>query len=137
MPAKFVRITVLGEEDEAAFRVMLKPIADRSRGRITLDTIMGDIEYGVIQAWAVMEDEDMVSVVCTRVIDYDSGKRVFRVDYAAGRIQDATEFMPQLLELARGVQAHTIRIEGREGWKKIFPDWQHVSTIIEKEIDYG
>jgi len=121
----------------AQFRQMMGGVVDRSRGRLTIETLIDDLECGAVTLWAVMEYEQVVSFATTRVIDYPSRLRVFRIDNAAGRMEDALEFMPTMMRLAQEAGAHKLRIEGRDGWKAVFPDFHHVSTIIEKEVDYG
>lgn len=118
------------------FREMMESVVAHSRGRQTVDSIVADHRKGLVSVWATMEDGTFRGMATTRIIRYPSGLHVFRIDNAAGNLEDAVRYMPRMLELARNAGCDKIRIEGREGWKGVFPDWHHVSTIIEKEIYY-
>jgi hypothetical protein len=124
----------MDEETATRFRSKMALIAARSRGRVTVDKILADHQAGLLSVYAVMDGAEVSSFVATRTIQYPSGLKVYRIDYGAGCLEDAYEFIGELEEKARRAGADRIRIEGRAGWKTIFPDWEHVSTIIEKGV---
>lgn len=137
MSVEFVHVPAnMGPEHLSQFREMMALVVAHSRGRQTVDNIIGDHRNGLVSVWATIEDGIFRGMATTRIIEYPSGLLVFRIDDAAGNLEDAVEYMPRMFELAREAGCDKIRIEGREGWKGVFPDWHHVSTIIEKEIDY-
>ena len=123
---------------EQRVRELLGPLETRSRGRTSLNEIVDQARKKECQIWAVFGDGHMTSAVVTRVVVYEaSGRTIFRIDFAGGRLEDAVAYMPQLELLAEAAGCDAMRIEGRAGWKRIFPDWQEVSRVIEKEVSHG
>lgn len=120
---------------EIRTRELLGPLTERSRGRVSLSELIDQVRKRESQLWGIWQDDRMESVTVTRIVVYESsGRRVFRIDFAGGRLEDAVAFMPTLELLAREAKCSAMRIEGRVGWHKIFPDWEEVSRIIEKEL---
>jgi hypothetical protein len=124
------------EELELA-RVMLKPLVDRSRGRISMELLERSFLSGEAQLWFVTEDGVTSSAAVTRIINYPDGRRVFRIDGAAGLLQDGQEFIGTLERIAQRQGCTSVRIEGREGWQRSLEGYSEVARILEKEIQNG
>lgn len=133
-----VRIAPGGVSPDLAerFRELLVPLESRSRGRVTVEKLLDDHRTGACAIYAVVDGVDVPSVVAVRVVTYDCGERVFRIDHAAGRIEDAIRLMPALESMARRAGCRRMRIEGRSGWARVFREqgWEIVASVMEKEL---
>jgi len=74
---------------------------------------------GKMQLWFLMEDEEVASVVCTRMyVQY--GIRMAEITLYSGVLND--EMLAHLSELekwARDNGAEAIRVEGLDGWRRV------------------
>lgn len=129
----------LNGEHGDQLRVMLATIVERSHGRITVETMVEDINSQAVELYAVVrtsaEGEVWVSSYgALRFIEYPSGRKIMRLDWGVGKMKDAILIMPEMKRMAEQAGVDAIRIEGREGWKAVFPEFHHVSTLLEWEV---
>lgn len=122
------------EEWEQIFRNMIAPVAIRSKGRVSADSLLEDFHSGRCQAWAVLCHGVVTTIALTRSIIYRGGRRVFRIDLCSGRLVDAKAFIGKFEDIARELHADAVRIGGRKGWERELDGYKEISRILEREL---
>lgn len=122
-------------ETRERFIELLRPIEERSHGRITIDEIFKDHLKRECQCWAVLDGVEIVSVLVSRILVYPSGRRVLRFDFGGGRKADVHRFQPDMERLCRESNCDAMRLEGRKGWERELEEhgWHEVGRILEWE----
>lgn len=92
-----------------------------------IDRLLAD---GLAQFWAT----DQAAIV-TQIVDYPGGARVVKALAAAGRKADiAGPLGDQIEQWARSQGCVLSMVEGREGWRRLRPDYRHYQAILIKEL---
>jgi hypothetical protein len=99
---------------------LLEPAVARTRGKMTMPHLLGELLDGRQLLWLAVEDGNPTAAITTKVVDYP-GCRVLMVDWIGG------ESMVKWFDLAHSkIVAHAkanncTRLEaiGRKGWEKI------------------
>lgn len=88
------------------------------------------LDSGRAQFWATDE-----AAIVTEVTVFPGGAKAVRAIAAAGRKADLTGPLAEAIEAwAREQGCSHAMIEGREGWRGLFPDYRFYQAIIVKDL---
>jgi len=88
--------------------------------RVTIDDVYNATKKGNYLVWTVQENNKIIAVFTTRIIEYPRGN-ILAVDFAGGdRMKDWIELVLSTLEAhARHNKCVSLEAFGRKGWEKI------------------
>lgn len=113
---------------------LLKGIAERSRGTISVNAILNRFWNG-LQIWVIRDPTGNIrSCMSTSVETYPSSRCVLRVDFAAGEMKDLQELTQHFEAIAREHGCDAIEIEGRKGWERVLDGFHETSRTLTKEL---
>lgn len=115
----------------------LAAIADRSRGRWTVEPLLDAILDGRWQLWVVWNraEDRLQAIVGTEIYTELSGKRFCGIRFATG--DDRAAWMPLLDELEQWARENGCdAIDGwcRRGWEKHLPAYTLTHVLLEKDL---
>lgn len=115
---------------------MLRQCDRWSNGEHTAETIRARIKARDSQLWVVVDCDEVVGVMVTRLDVFDTGMRAVHIVAAAGRgIDRILETQPILEDWARAHGASKITLCGRPGWARRLRDgWQRTKVCMEVGI---
>lgn len=104
------------------------------RGDDTPETIKADLDTGCSLLWVVWDGSGLIAAATTKIMDYPN-KKACRVTCCAGReLPRWISFMTDLEKYAREEGCAVMRIEGREGWKAMLPDYRQPFVVLERAL---
>lgn len=92
------------------------------------------IRSGMALMWLAVRDQKILAVAVTE-LQGSAGRKVCLVSAVAGRSRDEWLCLSAGIEKyakAEGCQA--LQAVGRQGWKRVLPDWKLKSIVIEKDL---
>lgn len=100
---------------------------------IPIEWIDACLIEGTAQFWAT----DKAAMV-TQVCDWPGGARTLRVLAAAGKKADLLgPLQAAATEYGRGQGCTHLMVEGREGWRRMFPDYRTYQVVLVKDLANG
>lgn len=114
---------------------MINDVAERSRGRWTLPTIMAEILEGRWQLFVVLSDGRVRAVIATELYRELSGKLFCGIRFCTGEtVRDWIGLLPVLEAWARDEGCAAIDGWCRKGWAKHLPDYTMSHVLLEREL---
>lgn len=104
------------------------------RGDDTADVVRADLDAGRSLLWVVWDGSGFLAAATTKIIDYPT-KRVCLVTSCGGReLTRWIAFLDDLMRYAKDQNCAVFRIEGREGWKAMLPDFRQPFIVLERVL---
>lgn len=73
--------------------------------------------------------------IITQIVTFPSGSKVCRTHSGAGDLSALlNDLKPQIEAWAKAQGCSHCLIEGRDGWKRVHPDYSHHQTILTKTL---
>ena len=119
---------------------MLTRAVETSGGRFTIASVLHDILSGAIALWVVLDGEDIVAALTTRVSDLP-GARVLVMDWIAG--DRMKEWLPlaqeTLMRYGREYGCTEMHGAGRRGWERVLGahGWKPAYTAYRMDLSDG
>lgn len=91
---------------------------------------------GVIGFYSVRDDEtdDLLAILACEAVEYPHAM-VFNIAYAAGKdLYRWAGLLGAMEREAVRLGCDTVRITGRPGWGRIFPDYHEVNRLYERKV---
>ena len=136
-------VAVIGPLNEQAVRDAwpkvvgyLAEALDRDGGKMLPDDVLEQIAQGLMGLYTVVDfatGEILAALVC-EAQEY-ARESVFNIAYCGGR--DLYRWAGLLGEMEREAArlgCQTVRITGRPGWGRIFPDYREMNRIFERRV---
>ncbi len=108
-----------------------------SGGRAHVAGILESHYRGLCQMWVVCAGVDIIGVMTTEITTYVSGKKVFKILTSGGgnmNPERARRVMDIMEDYGREQGCDAISIEGRPGWKRVYPEFDEIYRVFEKEL---
>lgn len=115
-------------------RAFIETAFQRGRGDDNAAMIEDDVRAGRALLWIVWDGSGLLAAATTKIIDA-SNKRLCVITSCGGReLPRWLAFIKDLEKYARVESCAALRIEGREGWIKMFPDYHQPYIVLEKVL---
>jgi hypothetical protein len=119
---------------------VLAPVLDRAvqrnhdRGNVW--DALSRARKGLSVVWCALEqDGELLAVCVTELTVYPSGRKVCEIVYGAGdEMHRWKSLLSVIEEYALAEDCNSVEIRGRPGWGRVFPEYQEVYRVLEKEI---
>lgn len=103
---------------------------------------MGQVFYlldsNKAQLFLAIQEDEIVAVVITEVVEFVSGARCLKVILCGGKgamSGGMGGMIDKMEEFAMLALCSTIQVEGRKGWERALPDdYRYSYTVFEKEM---
>ena len=139
-------VSVVGPLNEEAVRDAwpkvvgyLAEALDRDGGKMLPGDVLKQIAEGLLGLYTVLDfatGEILAAVVC-EVQEYPQ-ESVFNVAYCGGReLYRWAHLLGEMEREAARLGCQVVRITGRAGWGRVFPDYHEVSRIFERRVVMG
>lgn len=107
-----------------------------STGERTKEQILDQSYQGLVQCWVVFNDNQIVNLTTTEVLDYPN-KRVLHIITSTGNDWEGhKQEHDELVQFAKSTDCSSITVYGRKGWERKLPvlGYEHVYSVFEYEI---
>ena len=98
----------------------------------TLEEIFESLIKRERQLWVGIDD-DIKSVLVTKIIWHGDEKVCF-LELCAGKGLSSIPFLEQIESWAKSAGCQTMRLSGRQGWKRALQDYKVKKITLEKEL---
>lgn len=121
----------------AAAEPWLLPALERDGWKVRPDHLLDFIRTGAMELWMCLDTatNEIIAALVTEGLEYPKA-RIFSLAYCGGR--DVARWAPWIVALediaAQRGYTH-VRIAGRRGWERIFPDYEERFRIFERPVD--
>lgn len=130
----------IGEADIADVWPKAEPLIaqalERDGFKETGETILDQLAHGLCGLYLVRDsqtDEIIASVICDS-LEY-ANSSVFNIGYVAGRdLYRWANLLGALEQEAVRLGCDTVRITGRPGWGRVFPDYRETNRVYERKV---
>lgn len=119
----------------------LASVAERSRGRWTVETLAKDLCADRMQLWLIVDTdgrqtpEDIRGIVITEIFETETGIRICNI--LAGTGDGAAGWLHLIADLetwARSEGCHRMEAWARKGWARRLPDYLMTHVKLEKDL---
>lgn len=115
---------------------LLAQALERDGWKLKPEQLLAQIAEGLVGLY-VVEDfatAEVLAALACEVCEYPNAQ-VFSVSYLGGR--DAHRWVHLIADVEREavrLGCHVVRIPGRKGWGRVFPDYAEVHRVFEREV---
>lgn len=105
---------------------VLRPAVERDKRRSMMD-VFGQLASGELWLWRLSGDPDGLLVTTVEEEPGTCHRRIFWIVYAAGVVATKAGFgevMDFCERQARGFNCSELKMEGRKGWERLFPEFE-------------
>lgn len=109
---------------------------DRDRGDDSADGVVADLRARRALLWIAWDGDVICAAATTRLFKVELGT-ICIITACGGRemgIDRWRSCIRPLEEYARAEGCRVIRVEGRRGWKAVFPDYSEVWVTLQKRL---
>jgi hypothetical protein len=104
-------------------------------GDWTEQQIMRGLRDATLLLWCAVRDAEMLAIAVTELVRIDRWGKICNIVVCAGRERRAwTPLLASIEAYARKEGCRRMRISGRRGWLKIFPDYVEQYTTMDKTL---
>lgn len=115
---------------------LLEPAANRNLNYCREGVNIG-LKREELQLWCAFDGEMMKMAVITEIADFWK-RRVCLILLLGGENREEWLKYLNVIELwAKTKGAEVVRIEGREGWARVLPDYTRISVVLEKGLNHA
>lgn len=136
-------VTLEGPLDEEAMRDVWPKALEYVTAALERDgfkslpaDFLEDVATGVLGFYSLTDDEtdELLGFVACEVQGYPQAD-VFNIAYCGGKdLHRWAGLFPNLEAEAARLGCDTVRITGRAGWGKVYPDYREVSRVFERKV---
>jgi hypothetical protein len=109
--------------------------ADGSRGRYSVEGILGQVFKADWQLWAVITGEHLQALLATELSVELSGNRSASISFAVGENpREWVHLIDELENWARSQGCSRLEIWARKGWAKMLQDYKLSHVLLEKHL---
>lgn len=113
----------------------LLQFAYENDGDESFNSLKGDLFGNCALLWLVIESDQIVGAIATSIFATQKGKKLCRIRACAGRDFGRWKHLISEIEAFAKAEGCThSRIEGRLGWKKMFPEYKEPYVILERRL---
>lgn len=108
----------------------------REDWKLRPEDLLGQIADGLVGMYAIWDDEtgEILGAVCCESFEYPRSN-VFNVAVCGGKdLYRWAHLMGAIEEEAVRLGCDTVRISGRPGWGRVFPDYREVHRVFERKV---
>lgn len=117
-------------------RVHIQKALDRDHNRVSIAYIYDSLKKQEMQMWVCYQGDSITLSVITKIELNNAGKSL-RVLFGGGQnIEDCKHIMGVIENYAKHHDCFEVEIAGREGWSRIFKDYQKDYIVLRKPL-YG
>jgi len=110
-------------------------IIERSRGRISLETMMQEIATRKLHVFVIWDGALIKALIGLSMGTAPTGLKIATVEFASGQDSHTwLHLMPQLEDHCRQVGCQKIEMWARKGWAKKFPEYKLTHVLMEKDL---
>lgn len=100
-------------------------------------SLRNDLRTGQRQLWVITSgDVTIVAAGVTSILALRSGKALKIEHLGGGSMRLWLHTLKQLEDYARDCGCKKLMWEGRQGWKRLFPDFQVSAVVMTKRLDH-
>jgi hypothetical protein len=100
----------------------------------TIEAIGNDVKAGHSLLWIVWDGTGILAAATTKVMQMVT-RKVLRVECCAGKeVHRWIAVLREIETYGKREGCEVCRIEGREGWKKLLPDYREPYIVLEKVL---
>jgi len=115
-------------------REYLQSMADRSHGRMSLQTISESIALRKRQLWIAVDGDDVLAAAVTEILICETGMKICNMVGGSGkRFREWVDMRKELELWAKDAGCQRIQARLRKGWTRFF-DWPMTHVFIEKGL---
>lgn len=103
-------------------------------GDDTAITVASDVLSGRSVCWLVLDDNRILSVTTTKIIDTPTKRLCVITSCSGENVAEWRHFIGEIERYAASNDCHAVRMMGRLGWKKVFPDYREPWVCLEKQL---
>lgn len=115
-------------------RVFIETAFARGRGDDNAAMIEADVREGRALLWIVWDGSGLLAAATTKIINAASKKLCIITSCGGRELPRWLAFIADLETYARREGCNALRIEGREGWAKMFPQYRQPYIVLEKAL---
>lgn len=115
-------------------RAFIDTAFQRGRGDENPDVIEAEVRAGRSLLWVVWDGAGLLAAATTRIIEAPMRKYCLITSCGGRELPRWLAFIADLENYARGEGCAALRIEGREGWAKMFPDYRQPYIVLERSL---
>jgi hypothetical protein len=115
---------------------LLEKALERDGWKLTPDQLLDQICSGLMGLYVVtdLSTAEVLAAAACEALEYPNAN-VFSIAYLGGREAHRWAHMIGLLEQeAVDLGCHVVRIPGRKGWARVFPEYREVHRVFEREV---
>jgi hypothetical protein len=130
---------ITGDEAETLWPMamkLLEPAIEREGKNVSEASLYQDLALGKMGLFLVRDDaaHDILAVILCEVIDFPNVS-IFSFAYLAGKDHERWKHLIAHFEsIARQRGCTRLRIPGRPGWQRVYPEFTERYRVLEKEI---
>jgi len=115
---------------------MLAAALERDGWKLRPADLIAQISEGLMGLYVAHDFEkgDVLGAIAAEVQEYPNA-RVFSIAYCGGH--DLYRWAPLIADMEREavrLGCHVVRIPGRKGWGRVFPDYRETHRVFEREV---
>jgi hypothetical protein len=137
-----MKITLLSPADALTWwptlSEYLKKAMDTGQGESNLTDYMKKILNEQAHCWAIINDNKIVGVGLTEILQYSQHKTLHIIAYSGDSFEEQANTFPHIEEFARKFGCSAIEQWGRPGWAKVLPQYvpgfKQAYVVMRKEI---
>lgn len=115
-------------------RAFIETAFQKGRGDENPDVIEAEVRAGRSLLWVVWDGAGLLAAATTRIIEAPMRKYCLITSCGGRELPRWLAFITDLENYARGEGCAALRIEGREGWAKMFPAYHQPYIVLEKVL---
>ena len=130
-----VSLIALPADEGATLAFVFRGLAEKSGGRVSVETIARDIASGDLTAWTVWDGQQSLAWVLTQVYTAPTGLKIFRIEGIVGRQRRAwLHLMSEMISAAKLNGCAIVECTARLGWRHEIPYLLHTANHLEAII---
>jgi hypothetical protein len=104
-------------------------------GDWTEQQIMSGLRDATMLLWCAVRNAEILAIAITELVRIDRWGKICNIVVCAGReLRAWTPLLTRIEAYARTEGCQRVRISGRRGWLKIFPDYVEQYTTMDKTL---
>jgi hypothetical protein len=110
-------------------------IIERSRGRVSLETLTVKISEGKQHVWTVWDGTEVLALVGLEIGHAPTGLKIATVNFCSGKDSPRwLHLMDELMDRAREIGCQKMEMWARKGWEKKFPEFKLTHVLLEVDL---
>lgn len=103
-------------------------------GDWTAQEIYDQLLKGDMLLWLAISDAEVKAAATTQLTETKHGKICTVIACAGKRLGEWAHFISTIETYAKGEGCKLVRLGGRKGWARVFPDYEMVFVTLEKAL---